>query len=226
MATQLAESALNAFAALAEGRYDGAASAWCQLPDVSAAPSALEAVALNNVAVACLIRGKRVRAKALLERAADVAASLRADAAAESPALRGTSSSFHFRLAAKHTTWFASAANARRAHTASAIEAVITHHLALATARSGWRTEEISQSLGKACGATSAEVSLLHACHRSEIAAAYASRVFRLRQASVASVTSERQRLELSLAAMGILPPALVGAASSSADIELTQAIP
>lgn len=224
MAAQLATHSLHAFAALAEGRPADAVSAWRLSPDIEMLPIAYKAVALNNAALARLISGDRVQSRALLQRAADAGSALCVDVA-ESAELRGSSSSFHFRLAAKHTSQFTSAANARGQHIASAIAAIIGHHAALVGSRQEWRTEGIVQDLRSACGRSSAEVSLLHARRRSEIAAGYASRLIRLRQALAAPANNERQVSELALAAMGILPPALVGSVSKMADVEMGQTL-
>lgn len=215
MHNHFARQSLKAFAALAEGRYADAASAWRHLLDLERLPVSLRAAALNNAAAAHLIIGDYAQSRALLQLASDANTLLRAEAASDQ--LRGTSSSFHFRLAAKLPVQFASAANARREHIASAIAAIIDHHVALAA--SGDKRAEAEAPLQTACGRTSVEASLLRAGQRSQIAAGYRSRFMRLTQALGMPVKNERQELELALAAIAILPPVVVGAVSTRTDV-------
>lgn len=209
------EFALLAFEALAAGNVAAAVAAWTTpLDDRDVDMPEWRAVILNNSALGCLLSGDIEQARRDLDHAAEFCAGVLANA--DAPAdVCGTSSGFHFRLAAKHAASFATASATRPRLVAEAISALIALHRAIAL-RPPASVDGARDALVRADGQAGSSAQLFSARSRRDICAAYGSRARQLRQLMEMPPVTKRAQCELALAATGIVTPAILAGLAAS----------
>lgn len=201
-------SALAAFDFLANADRERAARLWNHSAEMHnvAFQSAALVVATANAGVAALLLGDAHDARERLLRAASALSQSSQEQGVAS--LRGTSSGYHFRLAALHGDAFEAASASRGKELRELMSMVIAHHIAALDGNAGSQTARsaMSVALENVFGRASVEARLSRATTPSDIADCYAARAGKLR--TILRHWRPRAVLtpEISIAALAIWP--------------------
>lgn len=161
-------------------------------------------VASANAGVAALISGDETMAREMFERAANTMRDH--GAGSNGVALRGTSSGYHFRLAAHHGDAFEKASAARSKDLHVLMSAIVAHHLALLDEPAGAQSDVLYNAIDHVFGEASVEALVCRAETLSALAGCYAVRANKLRKLLVHWPARARLTPELEIAALAILP--------------------